>query len=633
MTRRVLVIAFLLAPIHALWIVKSEVVWAFVHASVLSVFFNVVATLFLITLGNLWLRRRAPRLALSTSELAGLYILLSAATAVYGHDFLQVLANMLIYPYRQMEGGGAWVGAVRQHLPAWLVVTDPAELKAVWLGSANPYRWAALRAWATPLAVWLGFMMLLLWTMTCLTTLLRRQWTEHERLSFPLVRIPTEMLVHTDRLLGSRLFWAGFALAAGLDLWNAAATVWPAIPSLRLRNELQQFMTQRPWSDMGWTPLCLYPFAVGLTYFVPLDLAFASWFFYWVWKAQMIARSAVGMEPLGGAYMGDQSSGAWIGIGLVAFWGARKHLLWAVRHAFSPRSVIDDGHEPLPYRGAVLGGIGGFLGLMACARAMGLSPAVAALFLALFFVLVTAATRMRAELGPATHDLYFSGPERIMTTAAGPGAFSTQDMTVMSQFHWFTRDYRSSAMPHQLESYKLAGEAGLSTRSVVWAVLLISAWAFACWFWAYAHVMYDRGAIVRVAQPGSGWTMLAKESYTRLDQWLTAANRGPDFAVWQQFGSGLGVTLGLLAVRARIVGFPFHPVGYALAGSWTMSWLWGSVMAGWAIKGVLMRYGGQKAYRTAAPLFIGLVVGECLAGGALSLYAALTDHVTYGFFP
>jgi hypothetical protein len=632
MTPRVLALACLLTPLHAYWIVKTEVVWAFVHATVLSLFFNVVGCLFFLVLLNRLAARFAPRLALGRGELVCLYVLLCAATALFGHDFLQILAMMLIYPYWKM-GEGAWDDPVKQHLPSWLVVTDKEALKGVWLGNASLYDLAVLKAWAVPLLVWLVFTLALLWTMLCATSLLRRRWTEHERLSFPLVQIPLELLCHHERLFASRLFWGAFLGAAGLDLWNALATAYPSLPSVNLRMDLAPFFTRRPWNEMGWTPLCLYPFAVGLAYFMPLDLAFSAWIFFWIWKAQMVVRAAMGMEPMTGAYLGDQSSGAWLGIGLMALWGARRYAAWAVRAALRDRHRADDRREAMTYRTSIVGLLAGFCLLVGFAWLIGISLWAALCFFLLFFVFCAAATRMRAEFGPATHDLYFSGPERVMTVVGGTGPYSVRDLALIAQFHWITRDFRSSPMPHQLEGLKLGAEANTRLRSFVLPVMCVSAWAFIAWFWCWLHVMYERGAIVRVAHPGGGWTLLATESYRRLDQWLTAANRGPDFKVWPQMGGGLAVTVLLLFLRQRFLWFPFHPVGYALAGSWTMSWLWCSVMAGWAAKGLLLRYGGVGTYRRAAPFFVGLVLGEFVVGGGLSLLNALTDHITYGFFP
>ena len=83
----------------------------------------------------------------------------------------------------------------------------------------------------------------------------------------------------------------------------------------------------------------------------------------------------------------------------------------------------------------------------------------------------------------------------------------------------------------------------------------------------------------------------------------------------------------LAIMRSRFVGWPFHPAGYLVAGCFGLMRLWLPVFLTWAIKALVLRYGGLRGYRTALPFFIGLVLGEFTAGflrtvldGAFGLY-------------
>ena len=67
---------------------------------------------------------------------------------------------------------------------------------------------------------WTLFLSLLGFMMLCLNTLLRRQWTESEKLSYPLVMLPLEMVNPRTQLFKSRLFWTGAAVAAVLEIWE-----------------------------------------------------------------------------------------------------------------------------------------------------------------------------------------------------------------------------------------------------------------------------------------------------------------------------------------------------------------------------------------------------------------------------
>ena len=43
-----------------------------------------------------------------------------------------------------------------------------------------------------------------------------------------------------------------------------------------------------------------------------------------------------------------------------------------------------------------------------------------------------------------------------------------------------------------------------------------------------------------------------------------------------------------------------------------MSYLWFSLLLGWASKALIVRYGGMRGYRLALPFFLGFVLGDCV---------------------
>ena len=93
---------------------------------------------------------------------------------------------------------------------------------------------------------------------------------------------------------------------------------------------------------------------------------------------------------------------------------------------------------------------------------------------------------------------------------------------------------------------------------------------------------------------------------------------------------GFGLTLGMMSLRRLFAWFPLHPVGYAVSGSWTMSWLWFSLFIAWLVKWLVLHHGGLRTYRRALPLFFGLILGDYVVGGLLSILVRVSYH---GFFP
>ena len=56
----------------------------------------------------------------------------------------------------------------------------------------------------------------------------------------------------------------------------------------------------------------------------------------------------------------EKSAGAWLGIGFIALWLTRGQLVYVFRTAISHKSS-SEADEPMRYRAAIIGFLGGFL--------------------------------------------------------------------------------------------------------------------------------------------------------------------------------------------------------------------------------------------------------------------------------
>ena len=92
------------------------------------------------------------------------------------------------------------------------------------------------------------------------------------------------------------------------------------------------------------------------------------------------------------------------------------------------------------------------------------------------------------------------------------------------------------------------------------------------------------------------------------------------------------ITFLLAAARSRFLGWPLHPIGYVLAGTFTMPWLWCATFIGWGIKALVVRYGLQT-FRRLYPFFIGLILGEYMTGSLWAIIGCLTGLQTYRVLP
>ena len=97
--------------------------------------------------------------------------------------------------------------------------------------------------------------------------------------------------------------------------------------------------------------------------------------------------------------------------------------------------------------------------------------------------------------------------------------------------------------------------------------------------------------------------------------------------------AGMGITGFLMVMRTRFLWWPFHPVGYVIAETQTMYWLWCPTLIGWLIKSIILRYGGIGMFRKGIPFFIGLILGDYVIASLWALMGLYLDIPTYRAFP
>ena len=163
-----------------------------------------------------------------------------------------------------------------------------------------------------------------------LNILISQQWIRNERLSYPIIQLPLAITEDGGQLtfFRSKLFLFGIIVSGGIDLINGLHAFYPVVPLLPIRTiEIGQLFTEDPWQAIGWTPSCFFPFAIGLAFFMPLDLSFSCWAFYWIWKMKVIVGEILGWRSLPEfPYIKPQASGGYLAIALLAIWKSRHSL-------------------------------------------------------------------------------------------------------------------------------------------------------------------------------------------------------------------------------------------------------------------------------------------------------------------
>ncbi len=197
----------------------------------------VLPLLFLLVLLNRVVARRAPKLALSAAEIAVAYLMMVLAAMITSRGVMEDLIPGLVAGNYYAGSSNRWDELYFPHIRPWLVPWSPRGeprqevARGFYEGYfyGQPIPWGR---WAGPLAIWLVLIAAVFGAFLCLAALFRRPWVEQERLSFPLVQLPLEMIREgvSGTLLHNRLLWAGFALPAAVFTLNGLHQFYPSLP-------------------------------------------------------------------------------------------------------------------------------------------------------------------------------------------------------------------------------------------------------------------------------------------------------------------------------------------------------------------------------------------------------------------
>lgn len=641
MTARAIIIALVLALVSVVWIHQASLVetpglrFAPVYLSSVP---PVPALVFLVLLmavrGIMRASRRKHRLLrpLQRREMLTVYAFLVIAVPPTTFGIVQLMLPWMTAPTYFSTPQQETAELVAQ-LPGWYAPDDFEVIRTMYEGTdAGVVPWAA---WLRPLTAWTIFLTVLFCTGLCLVTIFRKQWSEHERLRYPLLLIPLDITAEegtdTRQAVGNffrdPLVWTAIAIVLLHHCLNVANAYNPAITALKDRFSMAGLFTEHPWTSFRRLSFFHRPQMIGFGYFVSLDVLFSVWFFHLMDPLLQSFAHIFGYRATPGwPFIQQQGTGAFLMLMLVLGWTGRAHLAEMLRAAVG-RGNADHSDEPMSPRVAVFGALAGFIVMIAWISTTGMSVLTACAYLGMLLVFGLVYSRIRAETGVATMWAYpFDQARNTMhyvlggegLTRGGPG-----NLLGVTAFSWIGRGYFMSMMGYQIENEKLAEEAKLSRRGMPWLIIAAFLVGMAAGYVVNLRSYYDVGAnVMQGGTTGGGYNV---QTATR--EWTQAVSAlenpaMPDMPRVKAIGGGALFTLLLVITRFSLIRSPLHPLGYAMSLNYGYA-LWGPFFAAWLLKSLIHRIGGARAYRRAMPFFLGLAFGDLFIGGISWVLMAL----------
>lgn len=594
-----------------------------VRGSYMDLDYSTPAAIFLLlilSLGvNTLLRRVSPpgrSWALSPPELIVAYIMMAVACTLPVMGFTAQVLPTITAPFYFANSGNRWEEIIQPHLPAWLAPRDPVVVREFFEGMrrAGDVPWGA---WVVPIASWLAFLIPFHFACLCMMVLLRRQWCNRERLAYPLTHLPIEMVAGCGPgprpLYRNPLLWIGFAIPFALGSMKALHQYFPTFPTPVLETSFPMFRNLMRLQLRVSFPM------VGFFYLVNLDTTFSLWFFNLLAFCirGVMAIMAVEYKESLGPYGTPSPIFAHLGMGAMivlvfsGLWYARPHLREVWRTITGRPGGADDSGEVLSYRMAFIGMCAGVLCMGAWLWMAGMPLPVIPVLLVAAFVLFIGLTRVVVESGLA---------EAVASTTAmgfsvsslGTAAFGPKGLVALGLCYVWAGDLRTLMMTSTANSLRMGELARPSRRPLVGAIFLAILIGLFGSLAMTLFLAYKKGGGLNlnnwffVNGPQSPWRYVAD----RMNNPTGVSGSG---LLLESLGAG--VMLFLTIMRQRHVWWPFHPIGFAVGTTWIMDQIWLSALICWALKLGIVRFGGLRAFRTARPIFLGLILGQFTCNG------------------
>ena len=572
---------------------------------------------------NILLRATRPSWALSNRELLFIFVLGWIGFMVPTWGMSNYIIGTMTTPEYYASPENQWRELFFPYLPEWAILTNEQNANRFYyqgIPSSIPIPWAA---WIIPTFWWMSFLGGLMAVGICFVIIMRRQWVEYERLSYPLVQAPilmTEPTINTETvfptIMRNQMFVTGLLVTFSIMLWNTISywTQWSSFPVDANHSFSLEFGNYFPG-----LPVRINVLAFAFSYFLNLDVLFSVWFFQLINTIEQGLLARVGIvgdsgTVVPGGLVAVQFVGGMIAFSLWGFWIARRHLRTVWHHILGNKTNLRDDDEFISYRSALAIGICGLIYITWWLNAVGMSFPVILVFLIFLFLFYFATCRVMAEAGLVFLDLPINAHQFTVVTL-GSGSLSPQNLTALGLCNAFARNWKTFTMitPAHVARLKsildMPGKTLFLWSTVTFVISALTAIAFT------AYSGYRLGGASNFYADVAGDPGFYNLVVTWMKNSTAITSNEIVFLL-----VGIATVLTITIARSYFSWWPISPIGFVVAAGGPVRNAFFSVFLAWLLKTILIRIGGIRLYNKIQPLIIGIMVGYVL-GAAVRILA------------
>jgi len=607
-----------------------------------------------LVVGALGVLRIRPRFR--AGELATIAGLLMVGVSVLGGQVQPTLPTALALPahYNQLRAG--WrKSEVLSYVPPSVLPADgeyDSQVVEGFLGGLGgnerniPLSAVPWGKWSGPLMTWVPMMALSGICMTCLGLIVHRQWSERERLRYPIAAFATAMLSgRTEQrkpLYRNRAFLAGFALVFCIFLINGLQKWQPnsiRIPMTFNLARMTNYAFHRKWPVFLKAPFAdhllevqISVVAIAFSFFLASDVSLSLGLSQAIFVPIGMCMLTMGVELKSDYMEGGATAwgrfGSYLAFGLMLLYFGRRYYWGLLVQAVSLRARGQVApYEVWACRIMLLASVG----MVLIIARLGLDWPLAVLAVAIMGLLLLIVSRISAETGLFSIQSRWQ-PLGVFLGMLGVYALGPQSIIMIGLFSTIlTLAPGNKLAPFFVNALKTcsdlgAGSArfGVATGATYLAGVAI---ALVAALWA----SYNFGQVVdtydiKVRAPTMSFQP-AVRAITRMkttgeldaSNGLSAVGRilnaRPDRRFLWAAGLGFAAVVLFSACRLRFSWWPLHPVMFLVWATWPMGQLSHSFFIGWLARTVVVHIGGHEKYQQAKVLMIGAIAGNLAASG------------------